>query len=70
LAYAIGNKAIVTDLSKLAAPAKATWLDPTNGSQSAIDRSPFANSGTHEFVAPDKNAAGDSDWVLVLEAKK
>jgi hypothetical protein len=28
--------------------------------------SPFPNHGSHEFSPPAKNAAGDSDWVLLL----
>ncbi|HXU65710.1 MAG TPA: putative collagen-binding domain-containing protein, partial [Polyangia bacterium] len=67
LAYTPGS-ALTLALSKLAGPTTARWYDPTAGSFTAIAGSPFANSGSHTFMTPGKNAAGDPDWVLVLEA--
>ena len=42
---------------------KARWYDPREGTWREIGE--YANSGTHEFVAPSQ---GDrSDWILVLD---
>jgi hypothetical protein len=67
IAYTPGG-ALSLAMSKLAAPASARWYDPTAGSFTPVTGSPFANSGSHTFMTPGKNAAGDADWVLVLEA--
>jgi len=67
LAYTPGG-AVTLSMSKLAGPATARWYDPTAGSFAAISGSPFANSGAHTFMTPGKNAGGDADWVLLLEA--
>jgi hypothetical protein len=69
LAFTVGGKVLAMDFAKLSAPATARWFDPTNGELKAIEGSPFPNTGSHEFTPPGKNAAGESDWVLVLEAK-
>jgi hypothetical protein len=42
---------------------------PQSSELRAVEGSPFPNTSSHEFAAPGKNSAGDSDWVLVLEAK-
>jgi hypothetical protein len=34
-----------------------------------IEGPPIPNTGAREFAPPGKNAAGESDWVLVLEVK-
>ena len=39
------------------------------GSAAAISGSPFANTGTHAFAPPGGNAAGDGDWVLLLQTQ-
>jgi hypothetical protein len=40
-------------------------LDPSNGSISTVGT--HANSGTQSYTPSGANAAGDSDWVLVIE---
>ena len=47
---------------------QARWFDPSSGEYSPVAGSPFAGSGTRDFVSPGNNADGDSDWVLVLES--
>jgi hypothetical protein len=47
------------DLSKLRSGARARWFDPTDGS---------LHPASSPFETPGKNAAGDHDWVLLLEA--
>jgi hypothetical protein len=44
----------------------ARWFDPTNGTYSSIGS--FSNTGTQAFTTTGNNAAGDADWVLILEA--
>lgn len=54
------------DMTIMKGQANAKWWDPTNGSFTVIGQ--FANTGTHAFTTPGTNSAGDSDWMLVLEA--
>ena len=56
-------------LDRLRGPVQATWYDPTNGQSRSITGSPFDNKGTRDFLPPDRNAAGDPDFVLVLEVR-
>lgn len=67
MAYLPSLRTIAVDLSKLAGHATARWYDPASGEYRAADNSPLGNAGTREFTPPGKNAAGDGDWVLVLE---
>ena len=69
LAYTIGGKPLTVDLSKLKGSLNARWFDPTSGELKAIPGAPFAGSGSREFAPMGNNAAGDGDWVLLLEAK-
>ena len=69
LAFAAKGQALSADLAKLSAAATARWFDPTSGELKTIEGSPFPNTGPREFTPPGKNAADESDWVLVLEAK-
>ena len=69
LAFAAKGQAVSADLAKLSRPATARWFDTTSGELKTVVGSPFPNTGTREFTPSGKNAVGDSDWVLVLEAK-
>lgn len=66
--YVPESQTITLDLARLSGPAKARWFDPTDGSYKSAESAPVPNSGRHEFTPPGKNAAGDTDFVLVLEA--
>ena len=68
IVYAPTIRELTIDLTKLIGPATARWFDPSNGTYTAIDGSPFANAASHKFTPPGKNHDGDEDWVLVLEA--
>jgi hypothetical protein len=63
-------RTITVDMSKLADITTARWFDLTNGRYVAANGSPFANAGDRQFTPPGNNSAGDSDWVLVLEAAR
>jgi hypothetical protein len=67
IAYLPTVRTITIDASKLASTPAARWYDPTAGTFTAA--TPLSSSGnTETFRPPDKNSAGDSDWLLVLTA--
>ena len=68
LTYLPTARPVVVDLSRLRGPTTARWYDPTSGEYRPAADDALANTGTHEFVPPMGNHAGDDDWVLVLEA--
>jgi hypothetical protein len=68
VAYTPTNHTFTVDMTKLSGEVTAQWFDPTNGTYNPVQGSPLANVGTHEFTSPGTNSAGDSDWVLLLEA--
>jgi len=51
-------RAVTLDTSLLAPGFVARWYDPTDGSY---------RPAKQPYVTPGDNAAGDKDWVLVLE---
>ncbi len=70
IAYLPTARPVSVDMARLAGRVKAVWYDPTDGSNRAIDGTPLANHGIRQFTPPGRNAAGESDWVLVLEGAK
>ncbi|MBI1852190.1 MAG: DUF4038 domain-containing protein [Planctomycetes bacterium] len=68
MAYMPTIRTITVDMSRLGAPAYASWYDPSIGTFTPIAGSPFVNSGSRTFAPPGNNADGDGDWVLVLES--
>lgn len=69
LAFAAKGQSVSVDLAGLRGPVQARWFDPTSGEVKAIEGSPFPARGSREFTPSGPNAAGDADWVLVLDAK-
>ena len=67
VAYLPNTGRISVDLTKLSGQVKASWFDPTSGQSKPVEGSPFKNSGNRDFTSPGKNAAGESDFVLVLK---
>ena len=61
------TRTVTIDLSRMSAPATGQWYDPAAGIYSPISGSPFTNSGVMNFTPPGDNAAGQGDWVLILE---
>ena len=53
-------------MGALSSPARARWFDPTSATYTLIGTG-LANTGSHAFTPLGLNAAGDSDWVLVLD---
>jgi hypothetical protein len=67
IAYLPTVRTVTIDASKLAANPVSRWYDPTAGTFTPA--APLSHSGSIEtFRPPDKNTAGDGDWVLVLTA--
>jgi hypothetical protein len=48
---------------------RAQWFDPASGGYHDVPGGPFTNRGTHQFTPPGKNHDGDTDWVLLLDAR-
>jgi hypothetical protein len=65
--YLPSARTFSVDLSKLSATATAAWFDPSCAALKAVEGSPFENKGRHAFTPLGSNAAGESDWVLVLQ---
>jgi hypothetical protein len=70
LAYAPNTRTLTIDMTGLAGPAvSARWFDPSAGTFTPVAGSPFPNTDdSRNFPTPGNNAAGASDWVLVLES--
>jgi hypothetical protein len=69
VAYLGGGGSATIDMSRLTGATTARWFDPTSGAYTTLPESPLANSGQHTFTAPSRNAGGDPDWALLLQAK-
>jgi hypothetical protein len=67
MVYLPTPRTFTIDMSKLAAGAVAQWYDPTAGTFTSADPT-SRNGSVATFQPPDKNSAGDGDWVLVLNA--
>jgi hypothetical protein len=63
-------RTITMNLARLSAPIKAHWFDPTDGSLKPVQADAFPNNGSDKFTPPEKNATGDSDWILLLETAR
>jgi Putative collagen-binding domain of a collagenase len=57
---------ITIDMTAMAAPARARWLNPTSGAYIDIGTG-LPNTGTRAFTPPGNNGSGFTDWVLVLD---
>jgi hypothetical protein len=67
IVYLPTPRTFTIDRARLAAGAVAQWYDPTDGTYTAA--SPVSRNGSvYTFSPPDKNSAGDGDWLLVLTA--
>jgi len=66
--YLPTTRTITVDMRRLRGPATAEWFDPTAGIYQVVSGSPFPNSSIRTFSPPGLNAAGDGDWVLLLNA--
>jgi len=67
--YMPTGRTITVNMGALRGSTSARWFDPTIGSYQDVPGSPFPKSGSHSFTPPAKNHDGDSDWVLLLDAR-
>lgn len=56
---------ITVNTAKLAGKSEAVWFDPSNGAKKRASGKRLSGETT-EFETPEKNAAGEPDWVLVF----
>ena len=61
---------VKVDLSVLDKPGFAYWFDPTDGRYIPVEGSPVSNTFIREFIPPEKNHAGESDWVLLVTTSR
>jgi hypothetical protein len=67
MVYLPTPRTFTIDMSKVATGAVAQWFDPTAGTFTPAN--PLSQAGTTaSFRPPDKNSAGDGDWLLVFTA--
>ncbi|OOG85500.1 hypothetical protein B0E41_08160 [Hydrogenophaga sp. A37] len=65
IAYTVSDQSFSIDLAPFKKPVKAIWIDPTNFDEHAVQ---FEVRGRQMHVQPDRtNAAGESDWLLLLQ---
>lgn len=69
ISYLPTIRTVTVDLTKMSSFICAYWYDPSNGSYSTIEGSPFPNTISHEFTPSGSNGDGDSDWILLLEIR-
>jgi len=68
ITYTPVSTTLSVNMANFSKPMTASWYDPTTGNSSAINGSPFANSGSQSFTTPSiAHADGTHDWVLVLQ---
>lgn len=69
LVYVPAARTVTLDLTKLSGSRiAARWLDPSNGTFSAVEGSPF-RAGTETLRPPTENSSGLADWVLELTSE-
>ena len=61
---------ITVNMSALKNNLHAKWFDPTSGKYLPVTDKTFANKENQIFTPPGKNSALQTDWVLILSAKK
>jgi len=67
MVYAPQARAFTINMARLSGPIRASWFDPTEGTLQPARIGVLPALGLHQWMPPQKNAAGDSDWVLLLE---
>ena len=65
--YVPESRPFSVDLNLMKGNIQASWYDPTDGALTPVPAQPSLPRDKFEFTPPAKNAAGDSDWVILLE---
>lgn len=67
--YVPRQMSVTLDLGSLrGSQIRSTWFDPTDGGYVAAAATHLPAKGTRSFAPPGPNAAGDGDWLLILES--
>ena len=69
IVYLPSRRDVTVDLSNLSGPGRAFWFDPTTGTRQEAG-GPFESGGFRAFSPPASNAAGEPDFVLIIEATR
>ncbi|MGM9426502.1 apiosidase-like domain-containing protein [Hydrogenophaga sp. MI9] len=65
IAYTASDQPFRVDLTPFRGPVKATWIDPVSFEEHLVQ---FCCRGRQMHIQPHrKNAAGDNDWLLLLQ---
>jgi hypothetical protein len=64
--YLLNLKPTMINLKRLSKPIHAYWFDPTDGNTIPIADTSLSDSNHYLFKPPSKNAANESDWVLII----
>jgi hypothetical protein len=67
ITYLPTPRTIRVNLGLFHGPVYARWFDPTDGTRREVRKTTFPNRHEQDFTPPSRNAAGDSDFVLLLE---
>lgn len=67
--YMPTTRSITINTAALRGAARARWFDPTNGTYREAIGSPAVNNNTAQYTPPGKNHDGDTDWVLLVQAR-
>jgi hypothetical protein len=67
LVYLPVGRPMTINLGRLTGKTNAWWYDPTAGTRRSIEDINAAQQ-FKEFTPPKKNAAGDTDWILILNS--
>ncbi|MDX2186011.1 MAG: DUF4038 domain-containing protein [Opitutaceae bacterium] len=67
--YIPSPRNLVIDMSHFARAPIGKWFDPTDGSITNVSGSPFSNTKEVSIMSPERNHAGDGDFVLILDAR-
>ncbi|HXX94074.1 MAG TPA: DUF4038 domain-containing protein, partial [Planctomycetota bacterium] len=68
VAYFTGILKATVDLSRIPAPLRARWFDPSSGAWTGALTVAPENAQPREFTPPGKNADGSEDWVLLVQS--
>lgn len=68
MVYTPTNNTLTVQMTNFSNSVTSRWFDPSAGTFTAITGSPFANTISTNLTTPGNNAAGQGDWVLLLES--
>jgi hypothetical protein len=61
-------RTVTFQMDRFSGPVSVRWYNPTRGTFTAAEGSPFPNRGVQPLTSPGDNGTGQNDWAVVLEA--